>query len=62
MVTVQNLLLVENFLCRSWRKHFFPAGTPYAEVAKVVDKSVGKVRTAVRRKYDTLGPYDVYWV
>jgi len=61
MLTNQDLTFTENFRCRTWRRHNFPAYTRVAEIAKELGYPENKVETAIRRRKHTIAEWDIVW-
>ena len=61
MLTHQDLTFTENFRCRTWQRHHFPAYTRVADIAKQIGYSESKVKTAIQRRKHTLAEWDIVW-
>ena len=61
MLTHENLLFTENFRCRVWRQHYFPAYTRVTDIAKQLGYPENKVQTAIRNRKRSFAEWDILW-
>lgn len=61
MLIYQDLTLTENFSGRCWERHYFPAFTRVAEIAKEIGYPEGRVSTAIRKRKPAIAQWDIQW-
>lgn len=59
MLTQENLLFTENFRCRIWRQHFFPAYTRVSDIAKQLGYPEPRVQTAIRKRKHRIAQWEI---